>query len=78
MSESSPIEALDAFAASGIGGMRWKKILSSKAKVFLCENDKETFQRLVRTYFYDLTRDSVSIQNLFSKDTNHATISHYH
>lgn len=44
---AAPIEALDAFAASGISGMRWKKILASNVNVFLCENDKETFQRLM-------------------------------
>ena len=43
-----PLEALDAFAASGIGGMRWKKILQDRAKVHLAENDPETFERLVR------------------------------
>ena len=45
---SEPLEALDAFAASGIGGMRWKKILQDRAKVHLAENDPETFERLVR------------------------------
>jgi len=44
--DSDPVEALDAFAASGISGMRWKKMLKSDIRVFLTENEDSTYERL--------------------------------
>jgi len=73
-----PFEALDAFAASGISGMRWKKTLASRAKVYLCENDKETFQRLVENCtdngFNVLSNDIEASSKVNGKNANDSNI----